>query len=89
MDPLDAAILTYQRGAGKLQHVAVLLECPSQTDGKSRGFGRGTPPASFGLRKQDAPPVGALETHRTVALPGGIRNANRFDAVAAAEPGHL
>jgi len=89
MHPLDASIPRHQCGAGKLQHVAVLLKSSFQTDGKARSLGRSSAPAAFGRREEDGPPVGAFETHRTVALPLGVCDANRRYAVPPAEARHL
>ena len=89
MHPLNASILGHQCGAGKLQDVAVLLKSSFQADRKARGLGRCTPPPPFGRGEQDAPPIRAFETHRAVALPVGVRDANRRNAVPPAEARHL
>src|SRR5208282_6322013 len=89
MDPLDAPAASHERGAGELENVAVLLNRPLKTDRKARRFGCGPPPTSFGSWKQDAPPVGAFQTHGAIALALGVRNAHGRDAVTPAELAHL
>ena len=89
MDPLNAPTLGHERGAGELENVAVLLDRALETNGKARRFGRRAPPASFWSGEQDAPPVGAFQTHGAVALALGVRNADRGDTVTPTETRHL
>jgi hypothetical protein len=89
MHPSKASIRGHQCGTGKLQNVAVLLERSPQADRKARSLGRSSTPAAFRRREKDARPIGAFETHRTVALPLGVRDAYRRHAVPPAEARHL
>ena len=89
MEPENSSAAGNQRGAGKLQHVAMLLNCPFDADGTPGCFGFGAATAALGTGKQNAPPVGAFESHGPIAGALGIRDADGFDTVSAAEAGHL
>lgn len=89
MEPEDLAAASNQRGAWKLQHVAVLLKSPFEADGVPGRFRCGATTAALRTGKQDAPPVGAFESHGTIALALGIREADGLDALAAAKTRHL
>jgi len=89
MKPEDLAAANDQRRARELQHVTVLLEGSLEADGASGCLRGGPAPAAFGSGKQDAPPVGAFETHGPVALELRVRNADGLDTVTAAEARHF
>jgi len=89
MQPQYFSALRNQRRARELQHVAVFLEASLNADRTSGCLRRGTAPAAFRGGKQDPAPARSLQTHGAVAFALRIRNANRLDAVAAAESRHL
>jgi len=89
MEPEDDPVTRHEGGTGQLEDIAVLLEGPFQADGATCGFRSGATAATFGSRKQDVPPAGALEAHGAIALALRVGDAESLDAVAAAEPGHF
>jgi hypothetical protein len=89
MEPEDHSAARYESGTGELKDVAVFLESAFEADGMSGSFCRGAASAAFRSGKQDAPPIGAFESHGAIAFSLRIRDADSFDAMAAAEAGHL
>ena len=89
VEPEDPTAGGDQRGAWKLEDVAVLLEGAGEADPAARLFGFGPAPAQVAGGEDDLFPGAPPEAHGPVALFGGVGDADLGDTVPSAEAGSL
>ena len=85
MQPTEYAVRRHESCARELENIAVFLECALQADSAAGRFGAGAAAAEARGGTENFPPGGALEAHRQIALPRGIRNTHLRDAMPPAE----